>query len=74
VSFAKFSRKLGRRLVPLAGMVLLIVTIGYLSGCTGSGFPKLATTTGTPAGTYVISVTGTSGTDVHSTTVTLIVQ
>jgi len=78
VSFAGFKRKPLRRLVPVAGLILLIVTAGYLAGCAG-GFPSETssgseTSTGTPAGTYTIRVTGTSGTDVHSTTVTLIVQ
>jgi hypothetical protein len=66
-----------RRLAPVAALILLIVTAGYLAGCAG-GFPNLETSTtnpgGTPAGTFTITVTATSGTDVHMTTVTLIVQ
>jgi hypothetical protein len=34
----------------------------------------LSKNTDTPVGTYTITVTGTSGADVHSTTVTLVVQ
>jgi hypothetical protein len=69
----KFEGKLRRRLVPLVGLVLLILAAGYLSGCAG-GFPRLGVTSGTPAGTYTIKVTGTSGTDAHSTTVMMTVQ
>jgi hypothetical protein len=68
--------KVGRnrpRLVPAGAMVLLMVTIGYLAGC-AQGFPKTTTTSGTLAGTYILTVTGTSGTDGHATTVTLVVQ
>jgi hypothetical protein len=64
-----------RPLIPLGALVLLIVVAGYLSGC-AQGFPRVTTgtPTGTLAGTYLITVTGTSGTDKHSTTVTLTVQ
>jgi YVTN family beta-propeller protein len=65
---------LARRLVPVAVLVLVIAGAGYLAGCGGSGFPRLPVTNGTPAGTYTITVTGTSGTDAHSTTVMLVVQ
>jgi YVTN family beta-propeller protein len=70
-------RGLHRPLIPLSALVLVVVIGGYLNGC-AQGFPRLTTVTGTatgtPAGTYVITVTGTSGTDKHSTMVTLIVQ
>jgi hypothetical protein len=65
---------LARRLVPVTVLVLVIVGAGYLAGCAGSGFPRLPVINGTPAGTYTITVTGTSGTDAHSTTVMLVVQ
>ena len=67
--------QLHRPLVPLGALVLLIVIAGYLSGC-AQGFPRLTTgtPTGTPAGIYLITVTGTSGTDKHSATVALTVQ
>jgi hypothetical protein len=53
---------------------MLLISIGSISGCSGGGFPKVGTPTGTPAGTYTVTVTGTSGTVQHSTTVTLVVQ
>jgi len=71
--FARTDRSQRRRLVPLAALILLIVTVGYMSGCAG-GFPRLAVTSGTPAGTFTLTVTGSSGADAHSTTVVLTVQ
>jgi hypothetical protein len=50
-------------------LILLTITVGYLVGCS-AGYPEKTS----PGTTYVITVTGTSGTDVRSTTVTLIVQ
>lgn len=74
LTLAKAHGKMRRRLIPFAVLALLIVTAGYLAGCTGEGFPRLGVTAGTPAGSYSITVKGASGTDVHSTTVTLIVE
>jgi hypothetical protein len=62
-----------RRLVPVGALALLLVAVGAMSGCNG-GFPRVVNIVGTPAGTYPITVTGTSGTDQHSTIVTLTVQ
>ena len=71
---AKFGRRTTRRLVPIGAFALLLISVGYISGCSGGGFPKVGSNNGTPAGTFTVTVTGTSGADVHSTTVTLTVQ
>ncbi len=73
-SAAKFGKRRTRRLVPIGTFALLLISVGYISGCSGGGFPKVGSNNGTPAGTYTVTVTGTSGSDVHSTTVTLTVQ
>jgi hypothetical protein len=71
---AKFGRRTARRLIPLSVLALLLISISCITGCSGGGFPKVASNNGTPAGTFTVTVTGTSGSDVHSTTVTLTVQ
>jgi uncharacterized protein len=73
-SAAKFGRRTARRLIPISVFAILLVSVGYISGCSGGGFPNVGSNTGTPAGTYTITVTGTSGVVQHSTTVTLVVQ
>ena len=72
-SAVKFGKRTSRRLVPIGAFALLLISVGYISGCSGGGFPKVGSG-GTPAGTFTVTVTGTSGSDVHSTTVTLTVQ
>jgi sugar lactone lactonase YvrE len=71
IAFANFNRKLARRLVPAAALILLMISAGYISGC-ASG--PTVNPNGTPAGTFTITVTATSGTDVHTTTATLTVM
>jgi hypothetical protein len=56
----------GRRLLMLAGG-LVLMSLG-MSAC-GGGFPGSANSK-----TYIISVTGTNGSDLHATTITLTVK
>ncbi len=59
----------GARLLSVLGALLLLGSIAGLTGCgTSNGF------FGQPAHTYTVTVTGTSGTLVHSTQVVLNVQ
>jgi len=58
-----------RRRLAAAAMICLIIFIG---GCSAGGGDQ--PDTGTPAGTYQITVRGTTGTLSVSTTVTLVVQ
>jgi uncharacterized repeat protein (TIGR01451 family) len=60
-----------RRLVMFGGALVLCGMIAFQVACGSKGS---TTTGGTPPGNYTITVTGTSGTFTHSTTVTLIVQ
>ena len=53
-------------------MLLLLVSMAACGG--GGGGVGYVDTTGTPAGTYSVSITGTSGTLTNSTTLTLTVQ
>ena len=73
-SAVKFGRGSPRRLASVAAFAMLLVAVGYISGCSGGGFPSVRQNTGTPAGTYTITVTGTSGAVQHTTSVTLLVQ
>jgi uncharacterized repeat protein (TIGR01451 family) len=70
VSMGRMSR--ARR--ALMGLLLggLLALIVFLPGC-GSSTP-VTTTSGTPAGTYVITVTATSGSATRMQTITLVVQ
>jgi hypothetical protein len=57
-------------------LALVLVAGGYLAGCAGgpdgSGFPEGAS--GTPPGSYTVTVTATSGTVTRTTNITLNVQ
>ena len=62
-----------RRLAPAAALTVLLAVAGFLSACAGDS-AAVGTVTGTPAGSYPITVTGTSGAETSSTIVTLVVQ
>jgi hypothetical protein len=67
---AGFGRKKNRKLFGLMFAALFAFVI-FLPGC---GSTSTTTTSGTPAGTYAITVSATSGSAVRTTTVTLTVQ
>jgi hypothetical protein len=62
--------------VGVFGFAALLLLTSYISGCggAGSGFPIANNNPGTPAGTFTVTVVGTSGTVQRTTTVTLVVQ
>jgi hypothetical protein len=53
--------------------LVLWVTLEF-TACGGGGGSTLPPPTGTPAGTYTVAVTGTSGNTSHTTSLTLIVN
>jgi hypothetical protein len=74
--FVGRTRRLGRRLYRIGGLLALLLAIFLpVLGCGGSGNHSTpAPTQGTPAGSYNYTVTATSGTISHAETVTLVVQ
>ncbi|HEY4838133.1 MAG TPA: Ig-like domain-containing protein [Candidatus Acidoferrales bacterium] len=62
--------------VSVFGFAALLLLTSYISGCgsTGSGFPLANNNPGTPAGTFTVTIVGTSGSVQRTTTVTLVVQ
>ncbi|MFI5069954.1 MAG: SBBP repeat-containing protein [Terriglobales bacterium] len=66
--------KMSRKRRALVGLVLggFLALVLFQAGCSSKS--TTSTTTGTPAGTYVIAVDATSGSVTRTTTVTLIVQ
>ena len=57
-----------------AAMLLIVLVIG-VAGCGGGGHtPVINPTTGTPAGSYTVTATATSGGTSHTGTITLVVQ
>jgi len=58
----------------LGGLLGLIAGIVLLQPACGSSGSTPAPTGGTPAGTYTITITGSSGSDSHNASVTLIVN
>ncbi len=66
--------KISRRRKWLAGLCVaaVLVMIGLQAGCGSSN--QTSVTSGTPAGTYTLTVTATSGSIAHATSFTLVVQ
>jgi hypothetical protein len=65
-------RRARSRALPLAAVLACVV---FLASCGGGGStPPPPPPNGTPPGTYMLTVTATSGSLTHSTTVTLIVK
>lgn len=72
LGFAGLPRKPLQRFAPVVALLLLILTVGYLSACGGSS--SSVNPNGTPAGSFTIKVTMTSTAGALSTNVTLNVQ
>jgi len=59
------------------GYALALVLVGcvfWQTGCAGSGSTPINMTTGTPAGSYAVTVMATSGAAQQTVSLTLIVQ
>jgi hypothetical protein len=60
------------RIVGMLLLLLLVTSVALQPAC--GGHSSTTTTTGTPAGTYTITVSATSGTFSQTTPITLVVQ
>lgn len=63
-----------RRTAPALATLVAFVGLALLVACGGSGGGGGTTPTGTPAGTYMVAVTATAGTQTATTNVSVIVQ
>ena len=63
-----------RRLALYLPLALLVLAAAFIAGCGGGGGGGGGGQTGTPVGTYPLTVTATSGGVSHNATVTLIVN
>jgi hypothetical protein len=64
-----------RRSLRWAGMMLLGLAIVFgVASCGGGGGTPIQTVTGTPVGTFNVTVSATSGTTTHTSVITLTVQ
>jgi len=66
----------GRKRRRLQSAMMLVVVLGLLFGLSscGGGGSNVQHNPGTPAGTYTVTVSATSGTTTHQSTITLVVQ
>jgi uncharacterized repeat protein (TIGR01451 family) len=72
LGFGLGSRARGRRTLSVLLFLTVIGLTMFLPACSGS--KTTTTTTGTPAGTYIITVSGASGGTTHPSVITLVVQ
>ncbi|HLY63655.1 MAG TPA: S8 family serine peptidase [Terriglobia bacterium] len=63
-----------RRWIAIGALSLVLVFISIQIACGGGGSSQSSAPSGTPAGSYSISISGSSGTLVQSGTATLVVQ
>src|SRR5271165_1501758 len=64
----------GKRRRPLRSAAAIVLALIALAGCGSSSTSHSSGSKGTPAGTYTATITATSGSLSHQTTLTVIVQ
>ena len=72
-----FARRFRKSLVHMVACIFALIVLGGLSGCGGGSSmstTSASTTNSTPAGTYHLTVTATSGTTQSTQSLTLVVQ
>jgi hypothetical protein len=74
VIFRNLGKKQRKRLLAILLLGVGLLMLGAMVGCGGGNSGGGGGQPGTPAGTYTVNVTATSGTLTHSTSVTLTVQ